>query len=85
MLEHIQSDSFSAEAIAGTIGPPLEGGQDEMNVWKVSFFDLLLTLLTLSQLGRGVFSASKLHQCICRTGIDGKGGTVSGRITQLLP
>lgn len=83
MLEHIQSYSFSAEAIAGAICPPLEGGQDEMKVWKVSFFDL--TLLTLSQLGKGVFSASKLHQCICRTGIDGKGGTVSGRITQLLP
>lgn len=29
----------------------LEGGQDEMNVWKVSFFDLLLTLI-LSQPGK---------------------------------
>lgn len=45
--DSVRATAFLQRLLAKCWGV-LEGGQDEMNMWKVSFFDLLLTLLTLS-------------------------------------
>lgn len=51
-----------------------------MNIWEISFFGLLLTL----DLEKGSSLQASYSNAFAKV-VDGAGGTMSGRITQLLP